>query len=835
MGSGGSKTHESFAVAPGTTLPGTVGEEQPPVDLPAPLQAALEQLAATDPDGTPAEQYQALKQACAEAYSLAEDLDPQAAAAAAAAIKQATGAYLGAQSTDTLIELAAGEGFAHPHLVGFTSAESGSTHPLVHYLDPAYPDESASKAAIAAKAEQRYAQLAAGETVHGHTLAEITQLEQQLPAGATGPAIGETITPAEALALSAKVTAAATEVAAGHWTSYDPPSAASIVAMLAAENKLAHATCPDAVDAHAAALAAARGQVDAALAKLPLVAVKSALADQDVQAMLPASAKYLAARDQLALARTNLDQPTAQQLLAHAEARDAAAAKLQDSIATFQPTKSTVLAGAADPTSLPVFAKQAASALEAKKDIAGWKSAAYDPSTGAVPAGLDTSVSLGTEASLTAEYTAWAKQQPLPDLRAAAAELGLTDPATANRAQITKYIAATWDTSLAPASIQEQVTNKAAAKAAGKAWAQTATAASPTSTPSAAGTAATTPAAAPKTRGTGKPETRITAPPSAATWMAEHQRLVDALKHHQATATALPARQDPSAVAGWTFTPAGNAGALGGKTSKTYLTGPDGGTWLFKPDVSGTTSRAHSEVAAARVYHAVNIPAVDVHLVQVAGKHGSAQPLLPGVAQLPDSPKSWTQADVDAIVRYHVAAWAVGDHDAKSSNVLRTQSGGLIPCDGGQAFRFYGHDSLSSDYHPLASSGAPKGVFHQAYSAAAKGTLAPGVTVRPEAAAGVLAAFERIPDSQYRALLHECAQHGAKNEAPWAAAMRARAAKRHKTTQAKVTTAQVANEFLDTAVARKNGLRAAFVDFFSHNGHAAGAAKLQNLHTGAVT
>lgn len=51
-------------------------------------------------------------------------------------------------------------------------------------------------------------------------------------------------------------------------------------------------------------------------------------------------------------------------------------------------------------------------------------------------------------------------------------------------------------------------------------------------------------------------------------------------------------------------------------------------------------------------------------------------------------------------MRYHVAAWAVGDHDGNPSNVLRTPSGGLCPVDQGQSFKFYGSDRPATDYHP---------------------------------------------------------------------------------------------------------------------------------------
>ena len=100
---------------------------------------------------------------------------------------------------------------------------------------------------------------------------------------------------------------------------------------------------------------------------------------------------------------------------------------------------------------------------------------------------------------------------------------------------------------------------------------------------------------------------------------------------------------------------------------------------------------------------------------KVGGQLGSIQPLVSGASSLPSDPKAWSQAEVDAVVRYHVAAWAVGDHDGNHTNILRTPSGGLLPVDQGQAFKFYGSDRLDASYHPNGSYGAAPPVFHQAY------------------------------------------------------------------------------------------------------------------------
>jgi hypothetical protein len=210
----------------------------------------------------------------------------------------------------------------------------------------------------------------------------------------------------------------------------------------------------------------------------------------------------------------------------------------------------------------------------------------------------------------------------------------------------------------------------------------------------------------------------------------------------------------------------------------------------------------------------------------VAGKTGSVQRFLAQTKPLEPHVSSWSQADVDAMVRYHVGSWAIGDHDAKPDNILRTPGGGLVPIDHGQAFKFYGHDKLDTTDHPTGQFGAGRPVYNQAYEAAKKGSLAPGVRVRPEAALPVIAALEAVPDTQYRALLHETAYQGAKQKVSWYDAMRSRAAKAHSDLSPSDT--QVAEAFLDYACERKNRLRADFAEFFTREGfsHEALAAQL---------
>jgi hypothetical protein len=296
---------------------------------------------------------------------------------------------------------------------------------------------------------------------------------------------------------------------------------------------------------------------------------------------------------------------------------------------------------------------------------------------------------------------------------------------------------------------------------------------------------------------------------------AKHKQLVAALAQAKATGADLPPRMDTVTVAAFAFG-AGKAAALGGMHAKTIHTGPDGQPWLFKPDKQARGVRAHAEAAASALLHAGGVASVPVYAVTIGGKPGAVQPMVHGAAQLTSDPAGWTQAEADAIVRYHVAAWMSGDHDGKPDNILRTPSGGMVPIDQGQAFKFYGTDKLDMSFHPNATYGAERPVYHQLYEAHQAGKLGPGVTVNPLAAHAVIKQYEKLPDTQLRAILHETAHQGAASGVvAWVPAMRARAATQHGIPESQVSKAQIADAFLSHACERKNGLRAAFAQFFT--------------------
>ncbi|HET7486489.1 MAG TPA: hypothetical protein VFJ85_01075 [Acidimicrobiales bacterium] len=806
MGGGKTKAHESFVVSPAPA----VGTETPGTDdgVPGPSTAMLDALGPLeDPDATPADKLAALKAAAGIAGDEADQ----------AALKAASGQFLGGLDADQLAGLALAEGFEHPTLVGLNAA-GGGPHPLAHWLDPAYPPTSPSKLAIQAKASERFAALADGATIAGVTLADVQAAEAAAGAGAPPSGGGWVATPADIVTASTALHQALADFNILQATNpaLDNPNDGGLGALLAAENHLATAQCAELGSDLDAAKASVKALVDKSLAGATGYrqqwAVDQVVAAAHAEGILSeAEAKNLNRTEQLALLRSSTAATERAALGEVAAARAGELAAFVEAKGAYAAYGALPVAGGLELAGLDsqlgkdgavAFATAAGNYFDQRAKVMSWSTNA----AGSVEFSALTGYSWAPgQSELTSTFRTWAKGQKLADLRAVATSLGMP-AAGASRAQIQNYIAASWDPTLDKSAIAAAV----AAKAAKPAGPAKVVAPKPV-VPVAAGPA---PPAAPVSSG----------PPSARSFAAKHLQIVEALKAHQALAADLPARPPAETVATWAFGPA-QAAHLGGAHAKSLHAAPDGSTWMFKPDKTAGGARAHAEAQASAIFARVGVPSVPVYARSIAGKVGSVQPLVHGATSLSADPKGWSQTDVDNLVRYHVAAWAVGDHDGNPANVIRTPSGGLCPVDQGQAFKFFGRDRLAADYHPNDSFGSVP-AFHQAYAAAKAGGLAKGVAVRPEAALPTIKAFEALPDAAYRALLASVATEGVAHGVHWVAPMRKAAAKRLGT--ASVSDAEVAEEFLRTAVARKNGLRAAFAGFFTASGFGAGA-KLEKV------
>jgi hypothetical protein len=810
MGSGSKTSHVPYSVSPAEPVGAPIAAVQAS-DAPA-VTAAGEAYAEAVAQLGEVHDYQGLSEATAavlEAKSalVGEGWPPQLAAEAEKGLKVETSNYLGNLSIEELQELAAAQGFEHPTLVGWNTTPGGQ-HPLAHWLDPVYPPESPSKLAIQAKAAERYAQLAAGETINGLTWADVAAQESNLGGG--HPPGSWQATPADVVgAMTSFNQVLATSVpfnGQGEW----------VANLVGAENHFAAVVCPGmpAGDLEAAK-AAAKANVDKVLATAGWKGRDEAAAKLMAEASAAGtidsgSAQFLTPGDQIMLAR--LSTPASER-----QGLQALASKRVDQVATLkelhQAHAANGLAGmdpkTATAAQVSEWAKGSGAYFASAKDVAQWASSSA-ASAELLPIAGHAHTAEVKASQLTTEFRSWAKGQSLDELRGTAKALGM-DPQGASRAQVQNWIAASWDSNLSKPEIQGSI----AAKLQALAQPKSAVTPAPGHTPK-----TVTPGTAPLSSGSSVSTVR----PGVGSFAAKHQDIVATLKAHQAVMADLPPRPSQSDVQAWAFGP-GQSAALGGAHQKTLHAAPDGSMWLFKPDSSGG-GRAEAEAAVSQIYQRAGVPGVGVYVRQMGGTVGCIQPLVSGASTLSGNPKTWSQSDVDAMVRMHVAAWGVGDHDANHTNVIRTPSGGLLPVDGGQAFKHFGTDKLDLGYHPNGAYGTGPPVFHQAYKAGLGGGFAPGVRIRPEAALPTIKAFEAIPESQYRSIVAGVATKGVASGVAWVPTMRKAAQKR--LGKQSVSSAEIADEFVRYAVERKQGLRKAFAGFFAGLGFD-GASKLEKV------
>ncbi|CPV65975.1 Uncharacterised protein [Mycobacteroides abscessus] len=767
MGSGGSKSHESFAVAPAAPADSAVSQASvgDSVQITGYSENAAAGLAAISGAGD----YQQMSGAVGDMMAKLSDSDmPQLAADTTVGIHTASKEWLQGRTKEELDELAAAQGFPHPEHVSHKA--------LVYWLDPSYPAGLPSKAAIAAKSIERY-----NEAVASGKLSVVP--EPDMPQGFWEA------TPAAVLEAQTDFFAALEQSKTGH----TDERAQAVLDLIEAENKLATAYCPELGDTLAGSKAQAAEMVNAQVgddySQVSRTAVKKAIAAEQ----LPEGARLLDPASGLALLRQSTPESHKTQLGEVIANREQVLAGAVEAKETLQGLTGGSMLDKPYPLSKNDLVNYQHAAGQYQGAQGEWVN--WGPTTGSKP-------SYVSEDVFAQGLRHGAKTMPIADLRGAAEQLGM-DPdlaESASRAQLQNWMIGKWHSNIEPSDIEAAIKAKKYPKSV----------ATPTITPSsptasvAAASAGTTAAVSngsvtPLTAGSG-------------TWLAKQKQTVAALRHQVASLSDMPARPAASDVASWNFAK-GPEMSLGGMHSKSVRTAPDGSLWMFK---ELKENYAVSEAGANGILHRVGIPTVPVYPHKIGAQSGTVQPLMKGASTFSSDPQKWSQGDVDAIVRYHAAAWVIGDHDAKSENVLRTPSGGMVPIDHGQAFRYWGRDELSTSYNPNGSYGASAPVWNVLYAAAKEGKLAKGVRVRPEAATPVIKAFEAVSDAEYSAMLTPIAKAGA--TAPlchWKPAMEKIATAK---TGGKANAAQVVDAFVNYGLDRKNNVRKSFLKFFSENG-----------------
>lgn len=670
-------------------------------------------------------------------------------------LDQAADDWLADLDAESLQTLANDQGFQYPQLVGMNN--SSGSYPLALWLNPAHDDDLVAKAKIQAKALERYNAIVAGEEVPGYGHIK--------PGDLIEPATGEwEATPSEVAVLLAEITDATVSPLVGDMT-----------ATVEKENKLVTALCPAMAPADLANVkATATNAVDKKTKSFHGYDEKF---DNTSGLLTDEEFAYLSELERLQVVRKSQNQ---------AELVELAKTRKRDTEVFIALKKklgaNTLLSSVGTVSELNSVLDELGSYKKLQPKVGG--------STAATKVCSDLGVMVWLHGGVPGDkaFRQWAKTQKLGFLRETAEARGLKNGAHANRVQVQNYLISAFSAAEDSQTIQDAVDAKAAK---------------------------------PKPAAGAKAESSLvqaaTAKPKAGPvvgFAGKLASLKSKLLTHKALSAELPKGLPETLLKKHNWV-SPKSFSKGSHESRIYL-GPDGQQWMFKPDKSAGGARAHAESTATKIYERVGVAGVVAHPIEIGNQTGVIQPLATGASNLDGSPSSWSQNDVDAMVRLHVAAWAVGDHDSHQSNVMRSPSGGIFAVDQGQSFKFFGTDKLNIGWTPTGNHGTP--VYHQVYQAHQNGNLGPGVQVKAKAAMPVLKAFESLTDSEYKAMLSTTATEGVKHNVHWVPQMRKAAAQTRGIPESQVSDSQVAEAFLDHAVDRKNNLRKSFAGLFNKVG-----------------
>lgn len=130
---------------------------------------------------------------------------------------------------------------------------------------------------------------------------------------------------------------------------------------------------------------------------------------------------------------------------------------------------------------------------------------------------------------------------------------------------------------------------------------------------------------------------------------------------------------------------------------------PQGTQWLVKPPAPGAEFMAPLDNATATLQAKSGLDGPETHMIPWHDGHASAVKMIPGVSQAFQHPprlKDLSPDDITTLQKHQAFDWLISNHDGHVGNFMRTPEGGLVGIDKGQAFKYFGRDKLSPNFHP---------------------------------------------------------------------------------------------------------------------------------------
>lgn len=154
----------------------------------------------------------------------------------------------------------------------------------------------------------------------------------------------------------------------------------------------------------------------------------------------------------------------------------------------------------------------------------------------------------------------------------------------------------------------------------------------------------------------------------------------------------------------------GSGSFLGGAGQKTIYKDSSGKEWLFKvaKGKDGITDKpyaAAAQEAFSTIARQVNPEHPAVGGISLGGMLGTLQPMI-GTGSPTNlagsAPADLSDTEKADVAVEHLLDWMMSQHDSHGANLVRTKDGRIVGVDKEQAFKYFGADKLSTDYHPNA-------------------------------------------------------------------------------------------------------------------------------------
>lgn len=152
---------------------------------------------------------------------------------------------------------------------------------------------------------------------------------------------------------------------------------------------------------------------------------------------------------------------------------------------------------------------------------------------------------------------------------------------------------------------------------------------------------------------------------------------------------------------------------VGGAHAKQFYVDADGNKWMFKPSSSEWVARA--EEAAYKLGRKINPDAVEVRVIKLDGKIGTIQKwkeAKTGVNLKGIDPTFLSSAEIEQIQKEHVIDWLISNHDGHGGQFITLTDDKLVGIDKGQAWKHFGDDILSINYHPNSVYGETEPIYN---------------------------------------------------------------------------------------------------------------------------